>query len=393
MKIPVQSVKRFSYGLAALAVSLGVALPLFAGQAHAYDIVTNRNIRMSSSAIGSITAGQNVSYEIDFDVKTAGAVQAVVVDFCSNSPLPGTACTAPTGFTVGAGTTTGSIAGMSGTWSGASANSGRTLNISLGTPSGSASASAAATFTLTTATNPTSAVGTFYARIFTFASAANATTWLSTADGSATATVVDAGGVAMSTASQVTMTAKIQESLTFCVYTGANCGAGGTAVTLGDTNGVLSTAGPFVDKNTKYDIATNANGNAVVRFKAGLPTSGGNTIATIGTTATASSAGTSQFGICTYQATGSGLTATAPYNHANCSSTTQTAGTGSTGGVGTSQFAFDTTPAATTYGDDLASKTPGSTSQGVIPMVGNIATTQQAGIYVNTFTLIATGTY
>lgn len=391
MTTKVIGLRRLAFGVAALAVGTAAALPAFMGTASAAQ-VTSRAIKMSSSS----NTATNVSYEITFNVATAGAVQAVIVDFCSNSPLPGTACTAPTGFTVGAGTTTGSVAGMTGTWSGASANSGRTLNLSLGTPGGTAANGAAASFTLTTATNPTSAPGTFYARIFTFSSTANATTWLGTADGSATATVVDSGGVALSTAQQISVTAKVQETLTFCVYT-TSCGTG-SSVALGDTNGVLSTAGPFVDITTNYDIATNANSGAVVRFKAGLPTSGANTLASINAatpgTAATSSAGTTQFGLCSYVASGSGLTISAPYADANCDTqTSQTAGTGSTGGAGTALFAFDTADAASTYGDDLATKAAGNSSTGEIAFVGNVSTTQPAGIYTNTFTFIATGTY
>lgn len=383
--------KRFAFGVAAATVATAVALPVFAGNASAAQ-VSSRSVKLSSSK----GAATGVSYEVGFTVPTTGNVQGVVVDFCSNSPIIGESCTAPTGFTVGAATVAtsgGSNTGLSGSWTGASANSGRTLSLTNGT-GGSITATTPVVFTLSTATNPDADNTTFYARIFTFATTANVTTWLATANGSATANVVDSGGVALSTAAQITLTAKVQETLTFCVYTGANCGAGGTAVTLGDANGVLRTSGEFVDITTNFDVATNAASGAVVRFKAGLPTSGANNLATIGTTATASSPGTTQFGLCAYQNTGSGLTVAAPYNDATCAAqTSQSAGTGTPGGAGTATFAFDTTEAATTYGDELATKVAGNTSQGEVAYVANISTTQPAGIYTNTFTFIATGTY
>lgn len=388
MKTNLNGLRRLAFGALALAVALAATVPALSGQASAAS-VTSRAIKLSTSAVSATS----VSHEITFNVATAGAVQGVVVDYCT-SPLPGTVCTLPTGFSVGAGTTTGSIAGMTGTWSGTSANSNRTLVLSLGTPGGSAAANAAASFTLTTGVNPSS-VGTFYARILTFATAAAATAQAAanSGDGSSLTGVVDSGGIAMSTAVQITLTAKVQESLTFCVYTGASCGTG-TAVNLGDTNGVLSSAGHFVDVTTRYDIATNAANNAVVRLKGGLPTSGANTIASFGTTATApSTAGASQFGLCNYQSTGSGLTPAAPYNHASCNTTTQTAGTGSTGGTGSAQFAFDTAATTSTYGDDLSTKTAGSTSQGTVAFAGFANTTQQAGVYASTYDFIATGTY
>lgn len=389
MKAKVISLRRLLYGATALAVGAAVFLPALAGQASA-ALATSRYIKMSTSQISATST----SYEVGFTVATTGNIQGVVVDFCT-SPILGTACTKPTGLDVGTptvATSGGANTGLSGSWTPATDNSGRTFSMTNGS-GGSVSASTNVVFTITSMTNPSTVNQTFYARIFTFATSGAVATWLGTADGSSATGVVDSGGLALSTAAQITVTAKVQETLTFCVYTGVNCAAGGTSVALGDTNGVLSTAGAFVDKNTKYDVATNAASGVTIRFKAGLPTSGANTIASIGTSATSSSAGTSQFGLCTYESSGSGLTAAAPYDNGNCSGTTQTAGTGSTGGTGTAQFAFDTSPAATTYGDDLATKTAGNSSTGIIAYVGNVSPTQPAGIYTNTFTFIATGTY
>jgi hypothetical protein len=392
MKLNYGRLRKLAYGVMATAV-FGVALvPALSGRAFAYGLVTTRSIQMSSSA----AAATNTSYLVTFTPASATLIQAIAVDFCSNDPIIGDSCTAPTSFSVGTPTVTGtSVSGETGgSWTATAINSNRTLVLSNGSATGSVSG--ATSFTLTTATNPNNSNTTFYARIFTFSSTANETTWASTANGSATATVLDAGGIALSTDAQITVTSKVQETLTFCVYTGANCGAGGTAVTLGDTNGVLSTAGPFVDLTTKYDIATNAGGaspSAYVRFKATTLTSGGNQIASIGSSATASSTGTSQFGLCTYRSSGSLLAAIAPYDNANCNTVSQTAGTGSTGGNGTAQFALDTTAAATTYGDDLASTSAGSSNTGVVPFIGNVSATQAAGIYTSTFNFIATATY
>jgi hypothetical protein len=391
MTVKVIGLKRLAFGVAAATVATAVALPVFAGNASAQ--VSSRYVKMSNSK----GAATGVSYEVGFTVPTTGTVQGVVVDFCSNTPIIGDSCTAPTGFSVGTptvATSGGTNTGLSGTWTAASANTGRTLTLTNGT-GGSISAATPVVFTLSTATNPNADNTTFYARIFTFAASANVATWTGTANGSATANVVDSGGVALSTAAQINLTAKVQETLTFCVYTGVACVNGGTAVALGDTNGVLRTSGSFVDVTTSYDIATNAASGAVVRFKAGLPTSGANTLATIGTSATAVDAltSTTQFGLCTYEATGTGYTPAAPYNNAACNTTTQSAGTGTTGGEGTAQFAFDTAAAAATYGDDLGTKVAGDTSKGKIAYAANVSTTQPAGIYTNTFTFIATGTY
>jgi hypothetical protein len=377
------------------------------GLAHAYGLPTSRSVEMSNSTAGA----SGVSYLVTFTPVTSTTILGIIVDFCANDPIIGdTTCTTPAGsFGVGTPTVTGaSIAGESGgSWVAGSLNSGRTLDLTdataTGTPTGSAS------FTITTMTNPTpsgSCPGggtvancTFYARIYTYASTAGATGYTVASGGTAGGAILDAGGVAISTNANIVITAKVQEQLTFCVYTGANCAAGGTTVTLGNTNGVLSTSGPFVDKNTRYDIQTNATGGAVVNVKGPTLTSGSNTIAA-DTSAVVSSSGTSQFGLCNYESSGSNLSYTTNTYNGNggaapgalCSGTSQTAGTGSTGGDNSAKFYFGAA-AQGTYGDTIANDAAGSTSTGTVAFIGNVSTTQTSGIYTTTLIFIATGTY
>ncbi|MGH7236995.1 MAG: hypothetical protein ACREGF_00480, partial [Candidatus Saccharimonadales bacterium] len=198
-----------------------------------------------------------------------------------------------------------------------------------------------------------------------------------------------------STAAVINVTAKVQEELTFCVFTNAaaNCAtASGNSVTLGDNHGVLSSSGPFVDKTTQYIVQTNANSGATIRLEGDTLKSGTTPITPIGSTAVASSAGTSQYGLCNYTSSGV-VVPQAPYNDAACSSTTQTAGTTGTGGNGTAKFAFNTTNTLSTYGDILAQASAGAQTTGTVPMIGNINLTQPAGIYQTALTFIATGTY
>lgn len=384
MKIRLSNLRRSAYLLLATVMMCIGLLPALRGQAFAYGQVTSRSIEMSSSA----PSAASTTYAVSFTTATTGTIAGIVVDFCSNDPIIGDACTAPTGFTVGTPTVSGQSANISTLTTAASANTGRTLELT-GTGA-SVPSSSVVSFNLTTATNPSAANTTFYARIFTFATTGAVTTWASTADGSSTTGVVDAGGIALSTTVALTITAKVQEQLTFCIYTGANCAAGGTAVALGDTHGVLSSSGPYVDKSTHYDVATNASSGVAIRVQGSTLTAGSFTIPGM-TSATTSSAGTSQFGMCTYESSGSAITPVSNYN-TNCSSTTQTAGTGSTGGAGTSNFYF---PAAvsTTYGDVIANVVAGASSTGIVAFLGNISLTQQAGIYTTALKFIATGTF
>jgi len=384
---------------------LFVAVLLFASlipailvaHAGAYGLVTSRFIEMSSSA----NAATDVTYSVGFTTATTHNVGGIVINFCSNSPIIGDSCTAPASFDSNfANLALANQAGITGFGVDTTNSTANTVILTKGSAT-SINSSTAVTFDLGSTgasdgiTNPATTNTTFYARILTYDTAANAQAYVATNSGGGTG-VVDAGGVALSTAAQITITSKVQERLTFCVYTGVNCAAGGSAVTLGDANGVLDPAGPYVDKNTQYDVATNASQGVIIRIKGDTLKSGSFDVSAAGASAVASAPGTEQFGFCNYQTTGSGLTPTAPYNDTNCNTTTQSAGTGTPGGTGTANFAFDTnntTGTTSTYGQDFAHKTAGATSSGVLAFLGNISNTTEAGIYTTTLTFIATGTY
>jgi hypothetical protein len=386
---------------------------------HAYGQVTSRSITMSSSS----NTATNVSYAVSFTTATTSDVQGIIVDFCSNDPIIGDSCTAPTGFSVGTPTlspnVTCSTACTNGTWVAAAqtGSSNRTLQITNSTAN-TINSGVTISFTLTTTTNPTSAVGTFYARILTYASAAGATGYVASAPTTGAA-IVDAGGVALSTANQITINAKVQEQITFCMYEsaatngssattgdGGNCSGSGNTVTLGNSNGVLSASGPYVDIGTHYDIQTNALHGAVIVMKGNsLYSSVSSTYiessAVSGTGSTAASSyssttGSPQFGLCTYAVSGTtaNLTPATTYSGGTCSSVTQSSGSGTTGGIGTAQFGFNITNANGANGDTLATfPNAGSYATGVIAFLGNISYTTVAGVYSTTLTFIATSTY
>ncbi len=392
--------KRSTCILLAAVLVVATALPLLIRQkAHAYGLPTSRSVQMSSSK----QADTAVTYTVTFTTATAGTIKSMVFDFCQNSPIINDTCTAPSGFSVGTPTVSGffiNAVSQAAGWTFASANTNRTLTFTNATGV-AVLANQVITFNLTTATNPNNTNTTFYSRILTYpnsAGADSAATYPATGSGGGpgVGNAFDAGGVAMSTTNQINITSKVQERLTFCVYTGATCAAGGNAVNLGDTNGVLDPAGPYVDKTTTYDVSTNATGGATLRLKGDTLKNGAFSINAAGASAVASSAGTEQFGLCNYQSSGSGLTTVSPYNNASCSTTSQSAGTGTTGGVGSAQFAFDTnasTGTLSTYGQSFATKAAGTTSTGKIAFLGNISSTTQAGIYTTTLTFIATGVY
>lgn len=443
---------RRSVTLAVAAVLFAASLvPLLTRQtASAYGLVTSRSIEMSSSVNGSVAqnattgqiGGQNVVYSVSFTTATTASVGSVVVEFCdgSSSPIIGDTCTAPTGFdlhalnpgaTLAINTSTG-ITGLSVdntnstanelvlTRTAGSVNSGVATNFVLGTPGANLYNN---TNGITNPTDTDSVTGgtqngTFYARIHTKAST----------DGSGAD--IDAGGIALSLNNQITITSKVQERLTFCVFVDAtfaptnDCSTQNQSVTsinLGDDHGVLDDAGAYADGTAFYTISTNATSGAAIRLKgttlklsAACSDSPGQncSIDPIGGTAAQRAIGTEQFGLCTYEftagsssltvdstydgtgggtgvcANGSGLSS--PDDSNSGTSNAQTAGV-----VGGTEpyFAYDTSNTITTYGDTVATKPAGTPSTGRFFFLGDIASNTEPGIYSTTLNLIATGTY
>ena len=277
-------------------------------------------------------------------------------------------------------------------------------------PSASATSGESAAFELVNARNP-STLGTFYARIYTYADPAHALGY-TLANPSAGGPVIDAGGIALSTAELLTIESKVQERLTFCLFTDNLSSAADyetcakpapDPVLLGDSNGVLSPNQPSIANNTHYNITTNASAGATIRAKMSTLTAGSFIIDPIGDVtpgdgeSQGSSPGTEQFGFCTFTQSSSvttDLTPLSPYNHPDCENTI--AGQAANNDQG-AQFAFNeatlSAPPANPYGDAIASKPAGDWSTGTIALLANIATTTEPGIYTTTMELIATGRY
>ncbi|HTE22651.1 MAG TPA: hypothetical protein VK674_06445 [Candidatus Limnocylindria bacterium] len=412
---------------AAILLIMASLIPIFSRRdAGAYGLILDRKITMSSSADGSLAVGQGVTYEVQFEVASdTENIAGMVVDFCEDSPIVGntTACDPPGGFDTNIGATTlnqtGPLAGFS---IDATNSTDNTFILTHGTSYNPGSGETL-TFSFAGVDNPENTNTTFYARIITYNDAAAAQAYDSTGVGPSStnpgdeADVIDVGGVALSTAEQITVTSKVQEQLDFCMYvalagTYNSCSVTGNAVTLGDSNGVLSTLGPFVHRQTRYNVRTNAQSGVTIRMKGTTLTHpSAYTISATGAIPGATSApGTEQFGLCTFRDTGGGNVGLSPVdgydgdgntsgvNTTACSATTHTAQTATTGGDNGATFAFDgsataETGATSTYGAQIATKTAGDWSTGIIALMGNIAYTTEAGVYSTTLTFIATGTY
>jgi hypothetical protein len=407
MKTKFHAIKRAFYAVLGLALSASFLMPMLSSEALAYGQVTTRSVEMSSAE----ASDTNVSYNITFTPASSTTVQAIAVDFCSSDPLPGDACTLPAGFDLTA-TPTGTVnttAGETlGTWAYSSVNNTtgyRTLELSDATAAGAPSG--AFNFTVDTVTNPSS-TGEFWARIFTFATPTDmTTTWNGTADGSDTSTILDAGGAALYINSTVSITAKIEEQLTFCVsgstITGTCGGLTAPNLTLGHGSPTLALDSSQIDTAPAYtQLSTNANSGAQVRMKdlssttcGGLSKDSGSTcpVPAIGAEAAISS-GAADFGMCVIP--GGGTTADTPYSNisgAVCATTTPSGATveygmdDSTGGsTGNNVIG--------TYGSSIF-HTAGAVNDeaNTCDFAAQASNTTPAGIYTVNESLIATGTF
>lgn len=384
---------RSAYVALALAISAAGLLPALTGEALAFGRVTSRSLQMTTSLPGTAA-----TYTTTFTPASSTQIQGMVLDFCSNNPIIGVSCTAPTGFSVGTPTATVSTTGETGlTWSAAMANTNRTLEL---TSTGAAAGTpTAVTITLTTATNPSGSAGTFYARIFTFAASASVASWNSdtslttsdgtAGDGSSVLNVLDAGGLALATENTISITATVQETLQFCIsataFTGANCAGMSTppiAIAIG--NGTPK----VLDSNSVYtspaytQASSNANSGVAVDMSnssgctnGGLK-SGTNCIQGIGAFG-AITAGTAAFGLNVANSVGGSgnMNANAAYG--------PTANNyGMTSGV------------LTPPGDQIMKSTaPINGVDNTLTFAATASNTTPAGIYSGNYQLVATGTF
>lgn len=320
--------------------------------------ITSRKVTVSSSAGGAT----GVTYTAaSAALPTSGtAVKSVSATACTTASG---ACSTPSGFSVASATLSSQPTGL-GAASGwtvdtTTAGSLRVVNASNATtPSGTVS------IVWGNVANPTAANTSYYLRLTTYSDA----TWT---------TAVDTGTVALSTSNAITVSATVDETLTFCTgtsgITSSSCAsATGTSASLG----TLSSSSA-ASTTSQLGISTNGNSGYSITVNGTTLTHGSNTISALASQ-TASSAGSEQFGL--------NLKDNATPNVG-----AEVAGAGSgtaTANYGTAdQFRFVT-------GDSVASN---ATADGfrlyTVSYLANIASTTEAGTYSSALTYIATATF
>jgi hypothetical protein len=277
---------------AAALVAASVAPLVLGSQRASAAQLTSRKVTISSSVVSKTDVG----YTAVFTTATAAALEGIVVEFCSDSPLIGASCTAPLGFdsnktayafSVTGHTSNTTTPGVFAKSASANADANTVILTRTDGTSNASGTTITVTFGSTGAsdgfTNP-SANGTFYARILTYATAAGADNYTSISPGTHT----DDGGIALSTANQLTINARVQEQLQFCVGTvaaaataPADCtGLSGTTVDLGVVDSTTVSVSPVAATNGGNAlngaamVRTNAANGVVVDYFAEQATSG-----------------------------------------------------------------------------------------------------------------------
>jgi hypothetical protein len=398
MKDIAASFRRSVYLITALLLAGGVVLPtvILSGSANAAQ-VTSRTITMQNSAPGTTGTQYEVSFKVATNM-TSPTLKGVVIEFCNDTPLPGQACDiTDSGGTVVPTVTstanpftnlTGTSSISGGTWTPSTMNSAHTVKLT-GDATGVAVTPGDANPVMFkfVATNPSTTAGSFYARIYAYTDLTELGNYTG---GAVTGAYVDYGGVALSTANQISITTRVQEKLTFCVQKAAtsDCTVGG-APTLDIGSGTPKTIdnGAIYTDDAYFGLATNASTGAAVRMRGNTLTSGTNSIASMGAAFAQMTAGTENFGL-QVDPGATGVTGDANYWDAQI------------GGAHAAYYGFDlanTYTASTGYGDRIAYTTLPIGSTGAVDVHLTFGATASlvtpAGLYSTALDLIATGTY
>ena len=354
-------------------------VPAFASAAQ----LSERSVELSSSSKGT----DDVNYNVKFNTAAYATTGAVVLEFCSDSPLIGAACGVPAGFSVAGGTATGFTP---------SALTTPRNNARVFAPTVALTA-AAVTIPVLHVNNP-DASGPLYVRISTFDTEANAQAYTTATAATATG-AIDQGSAAVSITDSVGVSGAVLETMTFCVsgaeILSTDCtGTTAPTVKLGNvvgTSTVLDTQDVY-EGSIYSQISTNAASGAVVNLKSsatgcgGLLRAGAPSECDIKPSTTDITQGTAFFGIKVIGATANpsgafGIASGAIYD------------------ASTFKINFDEDDEATgvtsPYGDPVldTNNAPANAKNAQLTFGASVANNTPAGLYSADFSLIATGKF
>lgn len=265
---------RMLYLLAALLLVFASTASLFnPGSAQAAGQLTSRKVTLGSSAGNTAT-----TWAFTFTQTEATALNGITFQVCTTASG---GCSAPGSWTnAGSAFTSLTYNGSNQTgW--ALDNAAGYLRIKNNTSVAAVSSPVVASFS--SVTNPATTNAAFYVRVLTFS-------------GDDYTSQVDNGVVAASTSQQLSLTATVDETLTFCTgtsgITNSSCaGATGSAVAFGTLSASSTNTGI-----SQFGVGTNALTGYAVTVNGTTLTSGGATIGALASQ-TASASGSEQFGL------------------------------------------------------------------------------------------------
>ncbi len=235
--------------------------------------ITSRSLTLSSN----IPSRSGASYSMQFSIATAGSMDSVAIEFCSNSALVEDPCIAPVGFNA-SGAVISAQSGLAGFIISPASNANTLI---LSHAPGNIQSAGPVSITFGNITNPSSAAS-YYSKILTYP----------TTDGSGSYT--DFGALAFSINPGFDVSAEVPPYLTFCegvTIDSLDCStASGDQIALGQLSPATASVGI-----SQFLVATNAASGYSVRVNGITMTSGNNTIVSM--TGIGSHVGTSQFGI------------------------------------------------------------------------------------------------
>lgn len=385
------NIKRKVFGragslVAAVALAVGAVVPAIVPMVSAAGQVQTRSIEISDAT----PSHTNTTYRVTFTPATTGA-DSMVIDFCDDGSIIGSTCTPPAGFDASAATFS-SVTGMTGwdvdqTPPGFASASTLAIQDTSGTGANSLGTSAIS-FDLVGVDNP-SALGTFWARVYTYNDDSYGSTTSVYVDPDTLGDYEDYGGFAMSTTTLINISATVMETLTFCTSKSAPT-AGCTGTDAPDL--VLGHGTPKVIDSTAADtdtahfqISTNALTGAIIRMKthntcSGLSRDGGSTCPIVGIGALAAfTAAAAQFGMHVTSVAGGTGTIVADSDYDGTTATNYGMGAAVT----------------STYGDPIATTNNTATADknSQLTFAAQASVTTPAGVYSANESLIATGTY
>lgn len=304
--------------------------------------ITNRKLTLGSSAPSAST-----TYTFEFVLPSSTVVEAFEAEVCTT---PSGSCTTPTGFSASSSSLNGQPTNL-GDASGWTVNTSEAGSLRLSKDGNSAAPSGTTSISFSGVTNPSAANSTFYARMTTYAS----DDWTS---------AIDSGVVASSTAGQITVTASVEETLSFTLAA--------ATVSLGTLTSSTTGTG-----TSTMSASTNAASGYAISVNGGTLTSGSNTITALGSNA-ASTQGDSQFGI-----------------NLVANSTPSIGSDVSGSGSGVAADNYDTADSFRFVSGETVASADGATNSNTytVSYIANIPGNQAAGSYSTTLTYVATATF